>query len=218
MDLPATEMKRRWLSLAGFIFVLLATGCEGPVPFQTDTGPPEVSGPQPTQAPTSRSQTAAQSPTPSSTILSPGKYRFNAATGATGTMEIPAPPVPEIEELRSLVKEAPVTYLTAVVDNRQGSVAINMDSVSIFTPEGAEYRYQSASGYINRLREALPADAPGETRTRFDDLFNAHSGEAPPLGMKDFVLVGPPVPNEMSEIIVHPTSGFHPVPAVPANI
>ncbi len=205
-------MKRRWLSLTGLIFVLLAAGCDGPAPFQTDTGPPEVSGPQPTQTPT-----AAQTPMPSSTILRPGNYRFNAATGATGTMEIPAPPVPEIEELRRLVKEAPVTYLTAVVDNRHGSVAINMDSVSIFTPEGAEYRYQSASEYITRLRDALPADAPAETRTRLDDLFIAHSGEAPPLGMKDFVLVGPPVPNEMSEIIVHPTSGFHPVPAMPAN-
>ncbi|MGX9900142.1 hypothetical protein ACW0JT_09905 [Arthrobacter sp. SA17] len=210
-------MKRKWLSLTGFIVVLLAAGCEGPAPFQTDTGPPEVSGPQTTQAPALPQTTAAQTPMPASTILRPGKYRFNAATGATGTMEVPAQPVPEIEELRNMVKEAPVTYLTAVVDNRQGSVSINMDSVSIFTPEGAEYRYQSASEYIDRLREALPADAPAEARTRFDDLFNAHSGEAVALGMKEFVLVGPPVPNDMIEIIVHPTSGFHPVPAMPAN-
>jgi hypothetical protein len=211
-------MKRRWQSIAVFVCMLLAAGCEGPAPFQTDSEPPEVSGPQPTQAPTSPQPTPAQTPMPVSTILRPGKYRFNAATGATGMMEIPAPPVAEIEELRSLVNEAPVTYLTAVVDNRQGSVAINMDSVSIFTPEGAEYRYQSASDYINKLREALPAEAPAGTRSRFDDLFISHSGEAPPLAVKDFVLVGPPVPKEMSEIIVHPTSGFHPVPAVPANI
>ncbi|WP_247041937.1 hypothetical protein [Arthrobacter rhizosphaerae] len=210
-------MKRRWLSVTVLIFVLLATGCEGPVPFQTDTDPPEVSGSPPTQAPTSPRTTAAQTPAPAATILRPGKYRFNAATGATGTMEIPAPPVPGIEELRTFVNEAPVTYLTAVVDNRQGSVAINMDSISIFTPEGAEYKYQSASDYINKLREAVPAEAPAEIRSRFDELFKAHLGDAPPLAAKDFVLVGPAVPNEMSEIIVHPTSGFHPVPAVPAN-
>lgn len=209
-------MKRRWLSVAVSVAVL-ATGCEGPAPFQTDTDPPEVSGAPPTQAPAPPRTTPAQTPTPASMILRPGKYRFNAATGATGMMEIPAPPVPGIEELRTFVNEAPVTYLTAVVDNRQGSVAINMDSVSIFTPEGAEYRYQSAADYINDLREALPANAPAEARSRFDELFNAHLGEAPPLGVKDFVLVGPAVPSEMSEIIVHPTSGFHPVPAVPAN-
>ena len=209
-------MRPRWLSLAVFVAVLTA-GCEGPAPFQTDTDPPEVSGAPTTEAPTSSLTTPGRTPTPASTILRPGKYRFNAATGATGIMEIPAPPVPGIEELRAYVDEAPVTYLTAVVDNRQGSVAINMDSVSIFTPEGAEYRSQSAADYIKELREALPADTPAEARSRFDELLNAHLGEAPPLGLKDFVLVGPAVPSEMSEIIVHPTSGFHPVPAVPAN-
>jgi hypothetical protein len=210
-------MERRWLSVTVFVFVLLATGCEGPAPFQTDTDSPEVSGQKPTQAPATPRTTPALTPMPVPTVLRPGKYRFNAATGATGTMEIPAPPVPEIEEIRTTVNEAPVTYLTAVVDNRQGSVAITMNSVSIFTPEGAEYRYQRASDYINKLREALPAEAPAETRSRFDDVFNAHRGDAPPLAVKDFVLVGPAVPNEMSEIIVHPTSGFHPVPALPAH-
>lgn len=210
-------MRRRWLSVAVFVSVLLGTGCDGPAPFQKDSNPPDVSVPTQTQAPASPRTTPAQTAAPASAILRPGKYRFNAATGATGMMEIPAPPVPGIEELRTFVNEAPVTYLTAVVDNRQGSVAINMDSVSIFTSEGTEYRYKSAADYINELREALPADAPSEARSRFDELLNAHLGEAPPLGAKDFVLVGPAVPSEMSEIIVHPTSGFHPVPAVPAN-
>jgi hypothetical protein len=132
-------------------------------------------------------------------------------------MEIPAAPVSEIEDFRSFLKESPVTYLTAVVDNRQGSVAIHMDSVSIFTPTGAEYRYQRASDYLDKLRDELPADTPAEARNRFDDLFDAHLGDAPPLAVKDFVLVGPAVPPEISEIIVHPTSGFHPVAAVPAD-
>lgn len=132
-------------------------------------------------------------------------------------MEIPAEPVAEIEELRLLVNGAPVTYLTAAVDNRHGSVAITMDSVSIFTPAGVEFTYEGASEYVDRLRRSLPANAPAETQNRFLDVSRSHLEPAPPLGMKDFVLLGPEVPQEIREIIVAPTAGFHPIRAVPAE-
>lgn len=171
------------------------------------------------QSPTTQSARPPVTPTATATrtTMGPGTYIFKAPTGGTGTMEIPAEPVAEIEELRTLVNAAPVTYLTAAVDNRQGSVAISMDSVSIFTPEGEEFKYEGASEYVDKLRRALPAAAPVETYNRFINVSNAYLGDAPPLALKDFVLLGPEVPQEISGVIVNPTGGFHPVPALPAG-
>jgi hypothetical protein len=199
-------MRRGRLLALLFIALLVATGCEyAPLPV-TPTDHPGLSGSVETQA-----------ATPTETAMRSGRYTFKAATGGTGMMEVPAAPVAQIEELRSLVNAVPVTYLKVTVDNRHGSVAINMHGVRITTLAGAELKYERASVYVDTLRRELPDDVPAETNSRFIDISNAYNDAAQPLTVQDFVLVGPEAPREFSGITVYPTAGFHPVPAVPAE-
>jgi hypothetical protein len=115
------------------------------------------------------------------------------------------------------VNAPPVTYISAAVDNREGTKAINMYSLSIFTPEGKELKYKGVSGYLDDLRGRLPANAPSEVFNKFVDVSNAYLDDASPLEVKDFVMVGPEVPAQITGITVYPTGGFPPVNAEPAQ-
>jgi hypothetical protein len=145
--------------------------------------------------------------------MKPGSFTFENATGAKGTMEIPGKPDPEIERLRALVKGPKVTYLTVHVDNRQGTEAVNMYGVSIFTPAGEELKYTGADKYIDSIR---PGDAPAEVYNQFIAAGNKHIEMANPKGVKDFVLTGPAVPTEITGVTVYPTGISDPVEAAPA--
>jgi hypothetical protein len=122
----------------------------------------------------------------------------------------------EVEELRAIVNAPPVTYISAGVDNRDGTKSINMYSLSIFTPEGKELKYTGVSPYVDDLRAILPPDAPAEIFNRFIDVSDAYLDDASPLEVKNFVLVGPEVPAQISGITVFPTGGFPPVSAAAA--
>lgn len=184
---------------------LMLTGCAGgstPTAQTPVTSPADVSGP-----------TETASPTP--TIMKPGSFTFENATGAKGTLTVPAKPVAEIEKLRALAPGAPkVTYLTVHVDNRQGTEAVNMYGVSIFTPAGEELKYTNADQYIDTIR---PGDAPAEIYNQFIEASNKHMEMANPKGVKDFVLTGPAVPAEITGITVYSTGISDPVEAVPAS-
>jgi hypothetical protein len=149
--------------------------------------------------------------------MGPGEYEFTVPTGGKGTLTIPAEPLEEIESLRTLVQGEPVTYITGTVDNRDGSEAVNMYGVSIFTPEGEELEYKGADSYADELRNLLPDNAPSETHNRFIDTSNKHQIFVKPLAKGDFVLVGPSVPQEITGITVYPTGGFDPVQATPVS-
>lgn len=88
-----------------------------------------------------------------------------------------------------------------------------MYSLSIFTPEGKELEYKGVSPYLDDLRRMLPADAPPEVFNKFIDVSDAYLDDASPLEVKNFVLVGPEVPAQMTGITVYPTGGFPPVNA-----
>lgn len=146
--------------------------------------------------------------------MKPGAYTFENATGTVGTLSIPGTPDPEIEKLRTFVGGKPITYLTVEVDNRKGTVGVNMYGVSIFTPDGQELKYVNADSYINAMR---PANAPADVYNQFFELGNKHVGMAKPLATKDFVLVGPAVPEVITGVTVYPTGGANPVHALPAD-
>lgn len=109
----------------------------------------------------------------------------------------------------------PVTYITGTVDNREGTEPIRMVAMSIFTPEGREFKYEEAFDYVNELREKVPTDAPLQQRNKYVDVANSYLDPVPPLAVKDFVLVGPEVPDQIAGITVAPEGKFNPVPAEP---
>jgi len=193
-------MKRLLLPIA--VTVILTTGCGSPTPAAS----PDVAG-----------TPSTATPAPSKTIMGPGEYTFTVPSGGKGTLTIPAKPVAELDSLRALVKGEPVTYVTGTVDNRDGSEAINMYGVSIFTPEGEELKYKGADSYVDGLRDRLPENAPSETYNRFIGASNKHQIFVKPLAKHDFVLVGPAVPKEITGITVYPTGGFGEVQATPAS-
>jgi hypothetical protein len=77
------------------------------------------------------------------------------------------------------------------VDNRNGTEAVNMRGISIFTPDGQELKYETADSYLDNLR---PSNAPAELYNTFIKLGKEHMPASNPLMVKDFVLVGPAVP------------------------
>ncbi len=186
-----------------FILALTTTGCAS----SGGTSP----------GPTADAASPTASATPSKTLMSPGQFESTAPSGGKGTLTIPAKPVAEIESLRALVKGEPVTYLTGTIDNREGSEAINMYGVSIFTPEGEERQYKSVDTYLEELRGLLPEDAPSETYNLFIDASNKHQIFVKPLAKSNVVLVGPTVPQEITGVTVYPTGAFNPVEATPAS-
>jgi hypothetical protein len=188
--------------LAPVVLVLLATGCGAtPTTTQGPTSPADVARP---------TETATAAPT----TMKPGSFTIENATGTKGIIQIPAEPVAEIEKLRALVKGPGVTYLTVKFDNRQGTVGVNMYGVTIFTPAGEELKYTNANAYIDSIR---PSDAPAEVYNQFIDVGDKHMEMANPKGVKDVVLTGPAVPDEITGITVYPTGMSDPVEAVPSR-
>jgi hypothetical protein len=184
--------------LAPLVLVLTVTGCAAQPAAQTEP-----------------SSTTAAPTTEAPKILKPGAYTFENATGTKGTLQIPGQPDAEIEQLRTLSPGAPaVTYLTFHVDNRAGTVGANMYGVSIFTPAGEELQYKNADAYIDAIR---PSDAPASVYNQFIAAGNKHMSMAKPKAVKDFVLTGPAVPDEIAGITVYPTGMSDPVDALPSS-
>ena len=191
------QMKKTMMTAA--IAALMLAGCSATPPAATPTA--DVAGPTPTE-------------TPTPTVMSPGAFSFENATGAKGTIQIPGAAVPEIEKLRALAGAAPTTYLTVKVDNRAGTTGVNMYGVSIFTPDGEELKYIRADNYVDTLR---PSDAPAAIYNQFIDVGNRLGSSAAPKAVKDFVMVGPEVPEKIAAVTVYPTGGSNPVDATPAT-
>ena len=185
--------------LASFAVVLSATSCSSPSPSS------EVSAP-----PTSESEIPS-APVPS---LKPGEFIFEPSTGGTGMMSVPGQPDAEVEKLRALVDGPGMTYLIVKMDNRQGTGNVNMYGVSIFTPEGEELKYTNVSDYIDDMR---PSNAPADVYNQFIEASNKHAEIAGPKEVKDFILVGPPVPSTFTGVTVYPTGVSNPVQAVPVR-
>lgn len=148
--------------------------------------------------------------------MGPGEYEFQTLTGGTGTLSIPGKPAADLEALRALVKGKPVTYLTIEMDNRQGSADVVMSGVSLFTPEGQEVKYRTASEYADELGKLLPKDAPAETSNRFIEAYNKHNDPVKQLAKGTVTLVGPTPPAVFTGVKVYNAYG-DPVDALPKS-
>jgi hypothetical protein len=146
--------------------------------------------------------------------MGPGSYTFESVAGATGTVEVPGKPVPEIESLRALGKGPAVTYLTVKVDNRKGSAYVNMYGVSVIDPAGKEYKYTGADQYISSI---TPKDAPAVTYNKFINAGNKYMEGADPGTVKEFVLTGPALPKQFAIVRVYPSGAYDPVDALPKS-
>lgn len=172
--------------------------------------------PSPDAGPTvSPTNTATATPPPTPGVLAPGEFTFTTEGGGIGTLRLPAPPLPEIEELRALAGGEPLTYISASVDNSKGSTMVDMYGVTIFTVEGEELSYRRASDYIDELRRKLPISTPPEAQKRFSDLSGKYRSQAPPQEVREFFLVGPPVPEQFARVHVYPSGAFNFVLATP---
>lgn len=188
--------------LAAFVLVMFATGCTGPEAGGAASG-------SPTEAPA-----AAPAATLSPVVMRPGKFTFRTATGATGTLSLPGTPDPEVEKLRALVGGEAPTYVSVTIDNLTGTESVGMHSVSVFTPENQELKYLNASTYVDGMR---PSGAEAEVYNVFIKLSATLKAEAKPQTAKDFVLVGPPVPEGITGVKVYASGMADPVDATPAG-
>lgn len=202
-------MKKQLAPLA--IAALLVTGCGGDTGSNAEPEPSGSSAPETTEAPPETSEEATtEAPEPET--LGPGTYAFETPYGATGTMEVPGEPIPEIEVLRETAGVDPVAYITANIDNRKGEEAFDFYQVSIYDPAGEEYIYTPAGEYIF---EIMPEDMPTDQYNQYVDLSNNMVEIVDPLQQAPSTLVGPPVPDEITGVVV--SNGFESFEATAAE-
>ena len=144
--------------------------------------------------------------------MGPGSYTFETADGVTGTLEVPGAAPVDIEELRTVAGAAAVLYLTGNLDNREGSDPFDVYMINVYDAEGNEYSYLPAQDYIG---EITPADAEGEEYNKYSRLYNQYSTVVSAMERKDFVMVGPELPAEISGVSV--SNGFEDFGAQPAG-
>lgn len=186
---------------------LLLTGCGGET-----TAPPAPS----IEAPGAQTEPSVSAPDPSTAekaeevgeVTGHGTYSFQTGTGGEGTMTVPAEPIAEVEDLRIQVDGKEVTYITATIDNREGSDPFDLYQINIYDPAGQQYVYTNVSDYISEIR---PADAEASFYNQFIDLANSFESIVQPLQVSDFVMVGPEVPEEIAGIAV--SNGYEEIPA-----
>lgn len=182
-------MKRVLLPLG--VAALVLSGCSG-----SDASEPVVSP-------------SSAAPSPSATeeavTLGPGSFTFETPSGATGTLEVPGAPNPDIESMRVEVGAPEVTYLTGNLDNRAGSEAFDVYTISVYDMEGNKYDYMPAQDYIGDITpdsEVVGTDV----YNRYIEAYNNASTVIDALERKDFVMVGPEMPDEIAGVSV--SNGF----------
>lgn len=83
-----------------------------------------------------------------------GKFRLTTKSGAEITFTLPtpasAPELSRVESYRMKTGGAPVSYLVADVDNRNGNDSLNMYRVSAFDKEGRKYTFMNVSDFFDQ--------------------------------------------------------------------
>lgn len=119
--------------------ILALASCTAPVPAQD--GPSSSVLASETVAP------------PSQRALVPGTYRVTTGSGAEINFLLPTsatdPAVAAIEAYRVKAGAAPVSYLVADVDNRKGTVPVNLYAVSVLDAGGRQFTFSSVADVIH---------------------------------------------------------------------
>ena len=133
-------MKRIRIALPAFALMLAA--CSAPV--QAQDGP---------TAGTASTSAGSPSTTAAGAAMPAGRYELTTASGAHITFTLPTPAtnpaVVAIEAYRVKVGAAPVSYVVADVDNREGTAPVNMYMVSAFSEGGRQFTFSSVADAIH---------------------------------------------------------------------
>jgi len=200
-------MKKSLLSAT--VLVLLVTGCGG----NPATGP-EPAGPTPNPAETATEQAAAPSDAPSVEGLADansGTFAF-LLDAAKGEIVLPAEAPEEVEGLRTQLGADPVTYALVTVQNPEGGSTLDLETVTVSTPEGQDLELRPASTVIEEWGAAANG---GESSPDVVGLVEQYSGGALPGQTSELLMIGgfPEVPDTVRTVTVQPTGGGEPVEA-----
>jgi hypothetical protein len=126
------------------VLILALVSCTAPVPVPVQDG---------ASSELTSGTAAAPSPPSSSKPLVPGPYRVTTGSGAEINFLLPTsatdPAVAAIEAYRVKAGAIPVSYLVADVDNRRGTVPVNLYAVSVFDAGGRRFTFSSVADVIH---------------------------------------------------------------------
>ena len=144
--------------------------------------------------------------------MGPGSYTFDTGTGTVGTLEVPGTAPADVEELRTLIGEEPVAYLTGNLDNREGGESFDVYLISVYDMEGNKYDYEPVEDYMHSITSI---EAPDEIYDKYRAAYDSYDSVFEPLERGDFVMAGPALPEQIAGISV--SNGFEDFGAMPAE-
>lgn len=149
-----------------------------------------------------------------------GEYFFQTADGAVGKFTFPGDPYPPVEEMRALVGAAPITYVTVVVDNRNGSVPVNMYELAAFDADGRKYTFQTVDQTLDQWMAGIgTSDEEISLYNQFVDAVNANMIYADIGQVAEFVMASEDtdLPAEFTRIAIQASGMGNEVEAVPVS-
>lgn len=191
------------------LLLLALSGCGG----NPATGP-EPAGPTPNPAETASEQAAAPSDAPSVEGLADansGSFAF-LVDQAKGDVVLPAGAPADVEALRVELGEDAVTYALVTVQNPEGGLTLDLDTVTISTPEGQELELRPAAAVIEEWGAAANG---GEANPDVVGLVEEYSGGALPGETSELLMIGlfPELPGTLRTVMVQPSGGVEAVEA-----
>jgi hypothetical protein len=195
--------------LSATVLLLLLTGCGG----NPATGP-EPAGPTPNPAETGTEQAQAPSGAPSVEGLddaASGTFAF-MIDEAKGEIILPAEAPEDVEALRTRLGEDAVTYALVTVQNPEGGTTLDIETITVSTPEGQDLELRPASTTIEEWGAAANG---GGSSPEVVGLVEQYSGGALPGDTSELLMIGsfPEVPDTVQTVMVQPTGGGEPVEA-----
>ncbi|MEI2278994.1 hypothetical protein OHC50_16135 [Paenarthrobacter ilicis] len=166
-----------------------------------------------------------------------GVFDLVAKTGGIVRFTLPTPAsdpaVADIEAFRKKTGAAPVSYIVADVDNRNGIDSINMYRVSAYDADGKEYSFARAativadwrpsfgSDYLYHMPDGSTLDEATGTALYNEGvrLNNAIDIIASPAQRANLVLISKStsLPKQFTRVAVNPNGMGNPIEAVPSG-
>lgn len=197
-------MKKYLLPLG--VAALLLSGCSGESPESEPAAKDAPASSVPSTASTVDSSTATVD------AMGSGPYTFDTGMGTVGSLAVPGEAPADVEELRTIIGEQPVAYLTGNLDNREGAEVFDVYAISVFDSEGNKYDYEPVEDYLHSITSI---EAPDEIYKKYRAAYDKYDSVFDPLERGDFVMVGPELPVEIAGVSV--SNGFEDFGAMPAE-
>ncbi|OMH30672.1 hypothetical protein BGP79_11985 [Tersicoccus sp. Bi-70] len=177
----------------------------------------------PASTPAATSTASTSTDTSGNQLFHADTYSLTTVDGGKVTFALPTlatdPAVAPIEAYRKAVHAAPVTYIVADADNRQGSQNIAMSSVKVFDQAGKKIEFTGASAHISdwspdygsdgkyRLSDGtVLGESDGGLYNRGVELNNANLQAVEPGERRNIVIIAPvkALPSEFTRVMAMP--------------